>query len=173
MITRPTMFPRAGMVDSSISRQHHKKRSHRSQRRRQEQVTSAMKHFSIVLFIVIVAGGCAAAKQDNLARSFAHPPDSAKPRTWWHWVSGNVSKEGITADLEAMKRIGVGGAQCFSVDQAPDPKDRGKVLYMSPEWQDMVKHAISESNRLGLELTITPCEGWSESGGPWIKPEQS
>src|SRR3954452_17849798 len=112
-------------------------------------------------------------RADELEDGFRAPPDSAKPRTWWHWVSGNVSKEGITADLEAMKRIGVGGAQCFSVDQAPDPKDRGKVLYMSPEWQDMVKHAISESNRLGLELTITPCEGWSESGGPWIKPEQS
>src|SRR4051794_4569417 len=110
---------------------------------------------------------------DDLQQGFVNPPDSAKPRTWWHWVSGNVSKEGITADLEAMKRIGVGGAQCFSVDQAPNPKDRGKVLYMTPEWRELVKHAISESNRLGLELTITPCEGWSESGGPWIKPEQS
>ncbi len=126
----------------------------------------------VALFSSLVIG-CSSEPNQKLASGFANPPDSAKPRTWWHWVSGNVTKEGITADLEAMKRIGVGGAQCFSVDQVPDPKDRGHVLYMSDEWRALTKHAISEANRLGLELSITDCEGWSESGGQWIKPEQS
>src|SRR3954470_20955361 len=110
---------------------------------------------------------------DDLEKNFREPPNSAKPRTWWHWVSGNISADGITKDLEAMKRIGVGGAQCFSVDQITDPKAKGHVLYMSDEWQKLTQHAISECNRLGLELTIHACEGWSESGGPWVKPEQS
>jgi hypothetical protein len=84
-------------------------------------------------------------------------------------VTGNVTKEGITADLEAMKRIGLGGAQMFHVNQGP----QGPVKYMSPEWHALVHHAIAESKRLGLELAIHSCEGWSESGGPWVKPEQA
>ncbi len=126
-----------------------------------------------IALLTIISLACAKDSRSSLARGFQDPPDSAKPRTWWHWVSGNVSKEGITADLEAMKRIGVGGAQAFSVDQVPDRKDQGHVLYMTPEWRDLMKHAISECNRLGLELTVHACEGWSESGGPWITPEYS
>src|SRR5216117_3076704 len=133
-----------------------------------------MKHISTLvcasmLWTLMLINGCTATKTDELSRGFAKPPDSAKPRTWWHWVSGNVSKEGITADLEAMKRIGIGGAQCFSVEQGP----KGPVVFMSPAWRELVKHAIAESDRLGLELTMHDCEGWSESGGPWITPEMS
>jgi hypothetical protein len=117
------------------------------------------------------AGGARAA--DDLAAGFKTPPYAAGPHTWWHWVSGNVSKDGITKDLEAMKRIGVAGAQMFSVDQVPNPKDRGTVYYMTPEWRDAMKHAISEADRLGITLSIVDCEGWSESGGPWITPAES
>jgi hypothetical protein len=106
---------------------------------------------------------------DPLAAGFAAPPDSARPRTWWHWVSGNVSSEGITADLQAMKEIGLGGCQLFTVDQS-DVK--GPVKFMSPEWRGFVKQALGESDKLGLEFSIEGCDGWSESGGPWIKPEQ-
>ena len=107
---------------------------------------------------------------DELASGFSHPPDSAKPRTWWHWVSGNISREGITADLEAMKSIGVAGAQIFTVDQSDI---KGPVAFMSPQWRQLVRHAISEGDRLGLEMAIANCEGWSESGGPWITPDLS
>ncbi|HEX7654382.1 MAG TPA: glycosyl hydrolase, partial [Verrucomicrobiae bacterium] len=100
---------------------------------------------------------------------FQSPPPAARPRTWWHWVSGNVSAEGITADLEAMKEIGLGGCQLFTVDQS---KVHGPVKFMSPEWRGFVKQALSEADRLGLEVSIEGCDGWSESGGPWIKPEQ-
>jgi hypothetical protein len=111
-----------------------------------------------------------AALSGDLQSGFLNPPESAKPRTWWHWVSGNISKEGITADLEAMKSIGLAGAQIFTVDQS-DVK--GPVVFMSPEWRQLIHHAISEGDRLGLELSIENCEGWSESGGPWVTPAQS
>src|SRR5436309_2505699 len=132
----------------------------------------------LVLLAAFLAVGCTNTKSpttsmNELANGFVNPPRSARPHTWWHWVSGNVSRDGITADLEAMKRIGIGGAQMFSVDQVPDAKDRGHVLYMSPEWQALTKHAIAEATRLGLDLSIVGCEGWSESGGPWITPELS
>ena len=110
---------------------------------------------------------CAA--ETDLQQQFQSPPDAARPRTWWHWVSGNVSAEGITADLAAMKEIGVGGCQLFTVDQS---NVRGPVKFMSPEWRGFVKQALGEADKLGLEISIEGCDGWSESGGPWIKPEQ-
>lgn len=109
-----------------------------------------------------------AIQTDPLAAAFVNPPPSARPHTWWHWMDGNVTKEGITADLEAMKDVGIGGAQMFTVGQGI-PK--GPVDYMSPAWREMTAHAVKEAGRLGIELCLHNCAGWSSSGGPWIKPE--
>lgn len=108
--------------------------------------------------------------QGGLESGFRKPPASARPHTWWHWMNGNISREGITADLEAMKRAGIGGAQMFHVDQYIPA---GKVPYMSPQWREMIVHAAKEAKRLGLELCIHNCAGWSSSGGPWITPEHA
>lgn len=105
-----------------------------------------------------------------LERRFADPPGSAKPHTWWHWMHGMVTKVGITRDLEAMREVGLGGAQMFHVSNGIPP---GPVGYMTPQWREMVKHAVTEADRLGLELCIHNCAGWSSSGGPWIEPELS
>ena len=105
---------------------------------------------------------------DPLVRGFLDPPASAKPHTWWHWMDGNVTKEGITADLEAMSRAGIGGAQMFTVAVGIPA---GPVGYMSPEWRAMMTHAVTEAGRVGVELCIHNCAGWSSSGGPWITPE--
>lgn len=108
--------------------------------------------------------------QSDLESGFKNPPAQAKPHTWWHWMNGNITKQGITADLEAMKKIGLGGAQIFNVSESiPD----GPVKIMSPEWVDLIKFAASEADRLGIELCMHNCSGWSSSGGPWIKPEQA
>ena len=107
---------------------------------------------------------------DALAESFVHPPADARPQTWWHWMNGNITRAGITKDLEAMQRIGLGGAQIFSVEQDIPP---GPVKYATPEWRGMVKHAAAEASRLGLTLSIHNADGWSSTGGPWITPEMS
>jgi len=101
---------------------------------------------------------------DPLETGFLSPPDSAKPQTWWHWMNGNITKEGITADLEAMKQIGLGGATIVNVDCSIP---RGDVSFMSPEWREDFKFAVQEANRLGLKLCVENCAGWSSSGGPW------
>ena len=107
---------------------------------------------------------------DPLSISFVHPPASAKPQVWWHWVNGNVSKPGITADLEAMKSAGIGGGTICSLgDYAPE----GPAHFNSDLWWGDVKFAMSEAGRLGLELGVENCEGWSSSGGPWVKPEDA
>ncbi|RYG62636.1 hypothetical protein EON80_22755, partial [bacterium] len=111
-----------------------------------------------------------AAPTGALEKGFITPPDSAKPHTWWHWMNGNVTRAGITADLEAMKRAGIGGAQLFNVSENIPA---GKALFMTPEWKAMVKFAAEEANRLGIELCMHNCAGWSSSGGPWNTPANS
>ena len=124
----------------------------------------ALFHCALLSLAVLAPTANAA---DPLADGFRAPPADARPQTWWHWMNGNITKEGITADLEAMARIGVGGAQIFNVAQG---EPAGPVTVLSPEWRELVKHAMSEADRLGLELTMHNCPGWSESGGPWITP---
>jgi len=105
-----------------------------------------------------------------LAALFENPPDSARPHTWWHWMNGNVTREGITADLEAMQRVGIGGFQAFHIDSGIPA---GPVKYLSPEWRGLMTHAIREADRLGLQMCFHNCAGWSSSGGPWITPEMA
>lgn len=123
---------------------------------------------SAVLLLVLCGNTLLAA--DDLASGFVNPPDSAKPHTWWHWMNGNVTREGITADLEAMERVGIGGVQIFNAGVGVPP---GPVGFLTPEWRELMKHTAKEADRLGLELCIHNCPGWSSSGGPWNKPEQS
>lgn len=116
----------------------------------------------LVLPLLLVPPAARAA--DSLEAGFHSPPDSAKPQTWWHWMNGNVTKAGITADLEAMKQIGLGGAEIFNADCSIPP---GPVKFNSPEWHDMFKHVVQEADRLGLQIEAHNCAGWSSSGGPW------
>jgi len=106
----------------------------------------------------------------ELERGFANPPPSARPQTWWHWVDGNVSKEGLTLDLEAMARVGIGGVEIFNVGCGLPP---GPVRFLSDDWRQLIQHAIREADRLGLDVCLHNTAGWSSSGGPWIKPEQA
>ncbi|WP_298366012.1 glycosyl hydrolase [uncultured Lutibacter sp.] len=103
----------------------------------------------------------------NLNSGFQNPPNEAKARTWWHWISGNVSKSGITKDLEAMKQVGIQEAQLFNVHLGfPE----GPVKYLSDEWLSLFHFSATEAKRLGLELTFHNGPGWSSSGGPWVTP---
>ncbi len=103
---------------------------------------------------------------NELEKNFAAPPDSAKPHVWWHWMEGSVTKAGITADLEAMQRVGLGGATSFNLKASPV----GPVKFLTPEWRELMQHAASEAARLGLKFSIHNCTGWSSSGGPWNTP---
>ena len=119
------------------------------------------------------AGGTA------LEQGFKDPPSSARPRVWWHWMNGNVTREGITLDLEWMKRVGIGGVQMFDADigniragqQTMPQHVEKRIVYHSPEWKELLRHAAAECDRLGLEMTMHSSGGWSETGGPWVKPE--
>jgi (4-O-methyl)-D-glucuronate---lignin esterase len=114
-------------------------------------------------FFVVLTGF--AAPTDSLESGFLNPPDSAKPQVWWQWMNGNITKVGIAADLKAMKQIGIGGATIVNLDCGIPP---GPVPFMSAQWQEDFKFAVREANRLGLQICVENCAGWSSSGGPWI-----
>src|ERR1035437_688422 len=107
---------------------------------------------------------------DSLERGFTQPPDSARPWVYWFWLSGNITSNGITADLEAMKRVGIGGVLIMETDQGAPV---GPADFMGRQWRDLFKHVAAEARRLGLEVNMNNDAGWNGSGGPWIKPEQS
>jgi hypothetical protein len=108
---------------------------------------------------------------DTFSEVFQRPPDATKPGVYWYWLRNNISKEGITKDLEAMKRVGIGRAYIGNVDSTPT--GQGSVKMFSDEWWDATLHAIREGGRLGVDIGVFNCPGWSQSGGPWVKPEQS
>ena len=104
------------------------------------------------------------------ADDFVTPPASARPWVYWMFMDGNLTREGLTADLEAMKRAGIGGAIILEVNIGIP---RGTVEFMSAPWRELMKHTINEADRLGLEIALPAGPGWCGSGGPWVKPEQS
>lgn len=106
----------------------------------------------------------------DLRHNFQTPPAEARPWVYWFWMDGNITREGITADMEAMDRAGIGGMIMMEVNVGVPG---GPVVFMSGEWRDLFKHAVNEARRLGLEITINAGPGWTGSGGPWVKPEES
>jgi hypothetical protein len=110
---------------------------------------------------------------DALHAGFANPPNAARPRVWWHWMNGNVTKEGIRLDLEWMQRTGIGGFQNFDAALGTPQVVEKRLVFMTPEWQDAFGYAMRLADELGLEAAIAGSPGWSESGGPWVKPGQA
>jgi len=131
-------------------------------------VEPLMNNFRLLMCLVLLALPCAGAA--SLETGFAQPPSDCRPWVYWFWLNGNITSNGITADLEAMKRVGIGGVLIMEVDQGAPV---GAVDFMGQKWRDLFRHVHSEARRLGLEVNMNNDAGWNGSGGPWIKPEQS
>ena len=114
------------------------------------------------------AAGTSQDTRDPLKSGFVTPPQSARPLVWWHWMNGNISKEGIKLDLEWMHRVGIGGFQNFDAALATPQVVDKRLAYMTPEWKDAFKYATTLADQLGMEEAIAGSPGWSESGGPWV-----
>ena len=110
---------------------------------------------------------------DPLAQGFQTPPPTARPRVWWHWMSGNVTKDGIKADMEWMKRAGIAGFQNFDAGLETPQIVARRLVYMTPAWKDAFRFTAALADKLGLEMAIAGSPGWSESGGPWVTPAQA
>ena len=102
---------------------------------------------------------------DQIQEGFITPADTNKPWAYYYWIGDDVSKEGITKDLEAMKEFGLGAVLIGNIN--PDEVD-GRVPLFSDEWWDAMVHVVVEGHRLGIDIGFFNCPGWSQSGGPWV-----
>jgi hypothetical protein len=129
---------------------------------------------AVALFssVVMAQGAGAQGAGDPLKAGFENPPNSARPRVWWHWMNGNITKEGVKLDLEWMHRVGLGGFQNFDAFLGTPQVVDKRLPYMTPEWKDAFVYATKMADSLGMEEAIAGSPGWSETGGPWVKPEQ-
>ena len=118
----------------------------------------------IMLLLAVALAFYGQTPGDPLLGGFLNPPESAKPRVWWHWMSGNITKEGIKADLEWMKRSGIGGFQNFDAGLNTPQIVEKRLVFMTPEWKDAFQYATTLADQLGLEMAIAGSPGWSESG---------
>ena len=105
---------------------------------------------------------------DNLYKEFLNPSNAARPRVWWHWINGNITKDGIRKDLLWMQRSGIGGFQNFDAGMATPQVVEKRLSYMTPEWKDAFRLATKLADSLKLEMAVAGSPGWSESGGPWV-----
>ena len=105
----------------------------------------------------------------DLAKAFRSPPPSARPHAFWYWMEGHVTREGIDADLEAMRRVGIGGVELYTIGGHAPP---GPLKTLGPEWWALLRHAIRRAGELGLEVDLNNSPAsWSSTNGPWITPE--
>jgi hypothetical protein len=108
---------------------------------------------------------------NDLLQGFQHPPNTAKPRVWWHWMNGNVTQEGIRKDLDWMERTGIGGFHNFDANLFTPLVTEKKLVFMTPEWKEAFKLATDLAVEKGMEMTIAGSPGWSVTGGPWVPAE--
>ncbi len=132
------------------------------------------KHFCVLTLaaiVLLVLTRCeteTVKSEIQLEQGFVNPPSSAQPRVWWHWMNGNITKDGIQKDLEWMKRSGIGGFQNFDAAFMTPQIVENRLVYMTPEWKEAFQFTTELADSLGLEMAIAGSPGWSESGGPWV-----
>jgi len=120
---------------------------------------------------MVIASPLSANGPASLEQGFQEPPHSARPRVWWHWMNGNVTIDGIEKDLDWMSRIGIGGVQNFDANLSTPQIVPKRLVYMDEGWKAAFRHAVKVADAKGLEFAIAASPGWSETGGPWVKPE--
>ena len=138
-----------------------------------------MKRAAIFTAFLLFLTACGAsdnpytATMKELKSGWEQPPQSARPRVWWHWMNGNITKDGIRKDLQWMHDIGLGGFHHFDAASSTPVIVRDRLVYMDEGWQDAFGYAVRTADSLGLEMTVASSPGWSTTGGPWVMPQDA
>lgn len=136
-----------------------------------------MRKFVRILAPVIFTLAFSACGSDSgysiMESEFKNPPSDARPRVWWHWEDGNITKDGIRKDLEWMKRAGIGGFHHFDAGLSQKPIVENRFVYMHDEWKDAFRYAINMADSLGMTVGIASSPGWSNTGGPWVSQDNA
>ena len=132
---------------------------------------SDIKKYCLILAVLLALPGCHQNPWPSIREGFQTPPDSVRVAVYWYWLDNHISKEGVVKDLEAMKRVGI--TRAFIGNQATMDEPDGPVRLFSDEWWDITHTAMKTAGELDIELGMFNCPGWSQSGGPWVTPQQS
>ncbi len=139
--------------------------------------------FILFCSLVVLLAACSAKKNTekskssnivplaNIEEGFKNIPDSIQTSVYWYWISDNISKEGVINDLHAMKKVGINRAFIGNIGLSDVPY--GKVKILSDEWWGIIHVALKTATELNIEIGIFNSPGWSQSGGPWIKPSEA
>ncbi|MBN2217475.1 MAG: discoidin domain-containing protein [Pirellulales bacterium] len=123
--------------------------------------------FGWLILAIVSLIATAASAENAFQKDFASPPGRSRPWVYWWWLNSNVTREGITRDLEEMKRQGIEGAMIFNAGGGDTPKG---PTFLGDEWSKLFAFALDEMSRLGMEASVNLCDGWC-AGGSWIPPE--
>lgn len=115
--------------------------------------------------------GCFLTSVSEMEKGFNNVPDDVRIGVYWYWLDGNVSKEGVIKDLQAMKEAGIGRA--YIGDIGREGPANGPVVFQSEDWWDVVRTALKTASELGIEIGMFNSPGWSQSGGPWVNEDRS
>lgn len=126
----------------------------------------------LCLSLLAPAAGCVQ-KETSLEAGFKNPSGKVQTSVYWYWISGNISEEGVKKDLYAMKEAGIDRAFIGDIGQPDVRTPYPTVKFQSEEWWKILHTALKTATELGIEIGIFNSPGWSQSGGPWVKPEQA
>ncbi|MDR2956522.1 MAG: glycoside hydrolase family 2 [Prevotella sp.] len=133
--------------------------------------------FAILLVLGFILASCtdgnSGISDRDLEKAFVNPLASVQTSVYWYWISGNISKEGVIKDLESMKEAGINRAFIGNIGLTPQETPPGKIKLLTDEWFEVVHAALKRATELDIEIGMFNCPGWSQAGGPWIKPEQA
>lgn len=127
----------------------------------------------IALLISLSLTCCVLNAGDYLYDGFVNPPSSYRPRVWWHWMNGNVTKDGIRKDLEWMHRSGIVGFHNFDAGMETPQLVENRLPYMSAGWKDAFNYMLDIADSLDMEVSIASSPGWSCTGGPWVSEDDA
>lgn len=133
--------------------------------------TNIMKHYYYIItaLLSLILSSCSSPEME---RNFQNPPKEVQTAIYWYWISGNISKEGVIADLHAMKRAGINRAFIGDIGQDGFYTEKSVKIF-SDEWWEVLHTALKTASELDIEIGIFNSPGWSQSGGPWVKPEEA
>lgn len=133
-----------------------------------------MKHIREFIFLLLLGLSFTVNAQNvNLRKDFLHPPQESRPLIWWHWMNGNISREGIYKDLMWMHRIGIAGFHVFDAGLKIPQIVPHRIIYMTPEWKECFRYSIYLADSLNMSVGIASAPGWSNTGGPWVKAKDA
>ena len=130
----------------------------------------------LLLFLALTlcpAGANVSDEVTTIEQGFTNPPRDARPRVWWHWMNGNITKDGLRKDIEWMDRAGVGGFHVFDAGLDTPQIVESRIPYMTPEWKDAFNFALDIAERHDMEVTFASSPGWSVTGGPWVSMDDA